>query len=314
MSVHPFPNETGVPLVSVVMCTYNGAAFLLQQIESILAQTYPHFELVIVDDASADETRNIIAGCMQTDRRIRCFVNEDNIGYNRNFEKAIALADGDFIAISDQDDIWHADKLRIMMEAWPEGAKMIYSISSDFDSGHPQLLPGNPHVQYKNFTDPAMLVFDSPVHGHACMVKKDFALKCRPYYSDIFYDWWLSMFAANEGALGFVNHTLTWHRVHGRNFSRNLTSVADKHERLLALRRQKIYFIDSILKRCQMPPTSAALLHTYKNLLEQSVPGKFSSALFQFFVKNRHVVYHYKKKLRLFSVLKRSYRRSFYGL
>lgn len=301
-------------LVSIVLCSYNGARFIEEQVKSILAQTYTHIELVICDDRSTDDTARILRALAEQDERIKLFVNEKNLGYNKNFEQAFGYARGTYMAISDQDDIWHAKKIETMMQEWPAGAKMVYSISSNFDSDHPEFLPGNARVNYKHFAEPAMLVFDSPVHGHACMVTRALVEKAKPFPPDVFYDWWLSMYAAADSALGVVKQTLTWHRVHDDNFSRNLTSIADKHQRKLQLLQQVIHFLDEILKRNALPAFSAKMLTQYKTMLEQQTPGKFSWPLFRFFVQHRHIVFHYKKKLNIFSVVKRSYRRSFYGI
>jgi glycosyltransferase involved in cell wall biosynthesis len=301
-------------LVSIVLCSYNGARFIEEQVQSILAQTYSLLELVISDDGSTDNTVAIVEKLAQQDGRIRLFRNKRNLGYNKNFEQAFGYATGNFIAISDQDDIWHPDKMATMMREWPTGVAMVYSISSNFNSDHPEFLPGNARVNYKHFTEPAMLVFDSPVHGHACMVTRALVQKAKPFPPDVFYDWWLSMHAAADGALGVVKQTLTWHRVHNDNFSRNLTSIEDKHERKLQLRKQMIHFLDEILGRKILPLLSAKMLSQYKTLLEGQTPGKFSIPLFRFFVRHRKIVFHYKKKLNIFSVLKRSYRRAVYGI
>jgi glycosyltransferase involved in cell wall biosynthesis len=300
--------------VSVVLCSYNGARFIEEQVRSILAQSYTNIELVISDDGSTDDTVAIIRSLAEKDDRIRLFVQGKNLGYNKNFEQAFGYASNHYIAISDQDDTWHPDKIRTMMQEWPAGSEMVYSISSNFDSGNPVFLPGNARVHYKNFTEPAMLVFDSPVHGHACMVTKALVAKANPFPADVFYDWWLSMYAASASALGVVQQTLTWHRVHNDNFSRNLTSIQDKKERKLQLRAQMIHFLTEILQRKTLPAFSAQMLSQYRSLMEQQTPGKFSASLFRFFVRHRKIVFHYKKKLNIFSVLKRSYRRSFFGI
>jgi glycosyltransferase involved in cell wall biosynthesis len=78
--------------LSIVMCTYNGAAFVEAQVQSILAQTYPFEELVIVDDASTDQTYALLQQLATADARIKLFQNPTNIGYNANFEKAIRLS------------------------------------------------------------------------------------------------------------------------------------------------------------------------------------------------------------------------------
>ena len=85
-------------LISIAMCTYNGERFLNEQISSILEQTYRNFELVIVDDNSKDNTINIIKEYQSKDNRIKLFQNNKNIGFLKNFEKAISLCRGDFIA------------------------------------------------------------------------------------------------------------------------------------------------------------------------------------------------------------------------
>lgn len=100
---------------SVAMCTYNGAAHLPEQLRSIAAQTRPPDELVVCDDKSADGTKEIVAEfASRAPFPVRLHVNEENLGSTRNFEKAIGLCAGEIIALADQDDVWHPDKLRRM--------------------------------------------------------------------------------------------------------------------------------------------------------------------------------------------------------
>ena len=98
--------------LSIALCTYNGAAYLKDQLESIAAQTRTPDELVISDDQSTDDTLRLIEHFSATaDFSVRLFVNESNLGTAKNFEKAISLCRGDVIVLSDQDDVWHNDKL-----------------------------------------------------------------------------------------------------------------------------------------------------------------------------------------------------------
>src|SRR6476661_7636895 len=92
-------------LVSVAMATYNGANYVAEQIDSILQQTHPFIEIVIVDDASKDDTVAIIEQYQSHYPCIRLYRNEKNIGVNKTFEKAISYCTGSYIALSDQDDI-----------------------------------------------------------------------------------------------------------------------------------------------------------------------------------------------------------------
>lgn len=105
------------PSVSVVMCTYNGAKFIREQIASILQQTYPLHEIIIQDDNSDDETWSILSECAARNPKITIYSNEEKHGVNGNFLSAMKRASGDFIAIADQDDIWETDKIEIQMKA-----------------------------------------------------------------------------------------------------------------------------------------------------------------------------------------------------
>lgn len=100
-------------MISIAMTTYNGAQFVQAQLRSILEQTRQPDEIIICDDGSRDDTVNIIRHVMETSGtdRIRLVENEENLGYIRNFYKAISLTKGDYIFLADQDDIWHRDKL-----------------------------------------------------------------------------------------------------------------------------------------------------------------------------------------------------------
>lgn len=99
------------PLVSIAMTTYNGERFLKDQIDSILNQTYKNIELIIVDDCSKDSTYKIVQEYSASDNRVKAYRNTDNHGFFKNFIKAISLCTGDYIALSDQDDIWEPWKI-----------------------------------------------------------------------------------------------------------------------------------------------------------------------------------------------------------
>lgn len=96
-------------LVSVIMPSYNTARFIDKAIRSVLAQTYPNWELVIVDDCSSDDTDAVVA--QFTDHRIRYLKNEQNSGAALSRNYALREATGHWIAFLDSDDIWSPDKL-----------------------------------------------------------------------------------------------------------------------------------------------------------------------------------------------------------
>jgi len=104
-------------LLSVAMCTYNGARYLEEQLDSIASQTRQPDELVVCDDQSLDSTVEIIKAFQyNTAFPVRLLINEKKLGSTKNFEKAVSLCTGDIIALSDQDDVWQPDKLKLIEE------------------------------------------------------------------------------------------------------------------------------------------------------------------------------------------------------
>ena len=101
--------------VSIVLCTYNGARYIREQLNSILAQTYPLYEIIVQDDHSTDNTVEIIQEYASRHNIIKVFQNDSERGVNGNFVSAMQRATGEYIAISDQDDIWETDKIENQM-------------------------------------------------------------------------------------------------------------------------------------------------------------------------------------------------------
>lgn len=106
---------------SVALCTYNGEKYLVEQIESILSQEIAVDEIVICDDASTDETFSILKNYENRFPEIfKVFINEKNLGYVANFEKALSLCSGEIIFLSDQDDIWKQEKVSSVLHYFKE--------------------------------------------------------------------------------------------------------------------------------------------------------------------------------------------------
>lgn len=101
--------------ISVCLATYQGEKYIREQLDSILPQLGPDDEVVVSDDGSADATLAIIEG--YGDHRITVYRNATNVGYTKNFERALAKATGDVIFIADQDDVWLPSKVKTMLSA-----------------------------------------------------------------------------------------------------------------------------------------------------------------------------------------------------
>jgi glycosyltransferase involved in cell wall biosynthesis len=308
--------KTIQPRVSIALCTYNGARYLPAQLDSILGQTWKNIEVIIVDDCSTDETKALIAIYGQKDNRIHFFENESNLGYNKNFEKAFSLCTGEFIAISDQDDIWELNKIERMINNWPEGSLFVYSLSGNFAGDNFETRTEAAKIRYAPVDDIHQLVFNSPVHGHACIFKKELLKQCLPFPADIYYDWWMSMHAASAGVIGCIPITLTWHRDHSQNSSRTLMTIKNRVERDHQLRRQMMHFIETFCHSTIAAPGQRQSLLRYAGMLKKMNGKKFSVEMFWYVMKNRRLVFHYKKKkpLLFFSQLKHALKMARRGL
>ena len=113
------PRSFGLPRpeVSVVIATHNYGRFLPDAIRSVQTQTHTDWECIIVDDASSDDTRDIVADFVRDDPRIRYARNARNLREAGSRNVGNAMARGEYIAILDADDWWHPDKLRIQLES-----------------------------------------------------------------------------------------------------------------------------------------------------------------------------------------------------
>ena len=100
-------------MISVCMASYNGEKYIKQQIDSILKQLSDEDELVISDDGSTDNTLSVIQSIH--DKRIKLIHNQGEHGYSRNFENALKNSKGDYIFLSDQDDVWKDNKVETIL-------------------------------------------------------------------------------------------------------------------------------------------------------------------------------------------------------
>lgn len=105
----------GIPTVSVALCTHNGARYVAEQVTSILAQTSPVAEIVLSDDASTDDTvavvESVVASWPGARPALLVLRNPVALGVVANFEQATRACTGELIALCDQDDVWHPDKV-----------------------------------------------------------------------------------------------------------------------------------------------------------------------------------------------------------
>jgi len=123
--------------ISVVMATFNGEDYIEKQLDSILGQSLVPDEIIICDDCSEDSTSMILEQYLNRYFKnakvsVRVFNNEKRLGYALNFRKAIEASNGDVVFLSDQDDIWHKDKIKKCMDILIKHPEML-ALSTGYD-------------------------------------------------------------------------------------------------------------------------------------------------------------------------------------
>lgn len=205
--------------VSVCMASYNGAKHIGPQIASILLQLAQGDELIIVDDASSDETVKIIEGF--ADARIKLHRNGTNFGPTKTFDKALSLAEGDLVFLSDQDDIWYDHKVATIRRHFE---------SSDLDLiVHDARVTSEGKVVSESLfemcnSSPGLIRnIISSTHTGCCMVLRRSALRELlpiPCKKGLFHDSWIGVYSSCLGHRKlFLKEPLIDYQRHGHNVS-----------------------------------------------------------------------------------------------
>jgi glycosyltransferase involved in cell wall biosynthesis len=206
-------------LISVALATYNGSRFLREQLDSIYAQTWLPVEVVVCDDRSSDDTVSILEEYRQR-HGLRYEANEQNLGFVRNFEKAMAICRGEFIALADQDDVWLPEKLERLM-AGIGTSSLIYSDAFLIDDGGREL-PGSliatSGVLPVNGANFRYFVCNSCVTGCTALFRRDLLNTALPIPEcETYHDWWLALAASKRGGVRYLPERLVRYRQHAAN-------------------------------------------------------------------------------------------------
>ncbi|MEP6750218.1 MAG: glycosyltransferase family 2 protein, partial [Bacteroidota bacterium] len=230
-----------VPLVSVVMATYNGERFLEEQLNSIINQTYPAIEIIVVDDGSTDNTLETLKKYAGRYNNIKLYFSEGNLGYIKNFEKGCRLATGAYISFCDQDDVWSLDKTSLLMNAIGD-YPMIYCDSELVDGTLKSL--HKKHSDHKNlraYDNCLYFTTDNCVGGHALIMKKEIFSYADPFPVEMPYDLWCAFVATFYGGIQYFNQSLVKWRQHENNVT---TSGKSKHVKLAETRKRLQLFYE----------------------------------------------------------------------
>ncbi len=224
------------PLVSIAMPVYNAEKYIKQAIDSVLSQTYVHFELVIVNDGSSDRSKEIILS--YSDKRILYFENEVNLGIAKTRNKCIQHAKGKFIAVLDNDDIALAFRLEKQVNFLESDSS--YGICGSFYD----IINDDGRILYKMklpVTDREIktyLLFENCFLNSSVMIQSSL-LKERPYAEsyDMIEDYHFLYTVSKFKRLSILPIFAAQYRVHGRNTSieklEGMRTLRKKMDRLI---------------------------------------------------------------------------------
>lgn len=244
------------PRTSVVLCTYNGAAYLPMQLDSLLAQSRLPDEIVMSDDASSDATAEILRHFAERAEArgiaVRLWQHPENLGYVANFSSALVRATGDLLFLCDQDDVWHRDKLARMVACFAEHPELL-------------LLHSDARLVDANGASLGCLLFDalqltssergaihrgdafevilrrSFVTGATAALRRHLVDLALPIATGWIHDEWLAAVAAACGRVDFIAEPLVDYRQHaGNQIGARKRTWATKWRELLHARGQPL--------------------------------------------------------------------------
>jgi len=181
------------PLVSVVIATYNMAQYLPQAIDSILRQTWPNLEVIVVDDGSKDNTAAVLA-TYDSNPRVR-YVCTENQGQPKAKNCGIKLTSGDFIAFCDADDLWEPYKLEVQMPLFTHSRiGIVYSEVSNIDEQNQRYEKAPAYVRHSGKVTDQLLIRNFVPFGTA-IIRRECIEKCgifdEQFRMGIDWDLWL---------------------------------------------------------------------------------------------------------------------------
>ncbi len=280
------------PTISVALCTHNGARFIGRQVGSILAQTLQPTEIVLSDDASSDDTVEIVRELLKSSAiELVVLLNDPPFGVAANFQQALQTARGDLIALCDQDDVWSPRRLERLAAEFalrPE-LLLVHSDASLVDEHGAYLgvglldsletTPGEIAEIHEGHAFETFLRRNL-VTGATTLVSRRLVERAMPIPSNWIHDEWLAMIAGAYGGVGLVAERLTNYRQHsGNQIGARKPTPRDKIRKLREPRAERN---DNLLARARIlnsriPKLTPAVERRYLELAS----GKFAHEQFR---------------------------------
>ncbi|MDD6194980.1 MAG: glycosyltransferase family 2 protein [Lachnospiraceae bacterium] len=203
--------------VQILMSTYNGEHYIEEQIDSLLGQTYPEIEIIIRDDGSGDNTRQILRRYASEHNNIRV-IEGDNLGVTESFFELLRASDADFVAFCDQDDIWLENKIEAAVDKIGNGSKPVMYCSNTIlvDAEGKLIAPNDFSYKEPSFEN---AVVENICTGCTIVMNRPLADNIRTHLPKqaIMHDRWFYLVATYVGEVIYDRESYIHYRQHGNN-------------------------------------------------------------------------------------------------
>jgi len=223
--------ETERPLIDIVLATYNGAAFLEAQLQSLTAQSYENWRLLIRDDGSTDDSISMIGKfSAQLPDRVEIIVDSaGKLGPIGNFSRLLENTTAQYVAFCDQDDVWEPERLFLTMGHMQSLERkhgricplLVFTDLTVVDRSLQVL--GTSFWRYQNLNPEysqrlSRLLVQNVVTGSTVLMNRALIQKMTPIpAAAAMHDWWATLVAATFGKIGFISQSTVLYRQHGQN-------------------------------------------------------------------------------------------------
>lgn len=207
-------------MITVCLATYNGAHYISEQLRSVLSQLGPLDEVVVSDDCSTDNTRELIANLV--DSRIRILEGGDRLGVVKNFERAFLEARGDMVFLCDQDDVWLPGKCAVISDVFRRNPSVLVIVSDA------QLIDASGQVTSESFMatrggfcgNALCTLMRNRYLGCAMAVRRELLVAALPMPNGVpMHDMWLGALGSLLGGVYYIPTPLLQYRRHNFNVS-----------------------------------------------------------------------------------------------
>lgn len=281
-------NTQSAMSVSVVLCTYNGERWLPELWRSLLAQARVPDQIVVRDDASGDGTfallRKLAEEAQARGIRVVLARNERNLGFVGNFEAALADATGEVVFLCDQDDVWHPQKIALMLESFEQrpGLLLLHSDARLVDEAGHNMHCGLFEALEVTRRERALLhsgrAFDALLRrnlatGATLAFRLSLLNGVAPFPPEWVHDEWLAIIAAAMGEVDCLEQPLIDYRQHGGNqIGARKRNLADK---LARIGQARTPFLEGLVQRLEI------LLRHFEPRSGSQIPAGCSEAVRQ---------------------------------